>query len=294
MNYYIADLHFGHEKVIRMDGRPFGSREEMDRCMISRWNESVRPDDDVYIVGDFCIGAPRHAMEYLGRLNGRKHLVVGHHDRNIAEDPQVRAEFVSVGQIMEIRDADETVVLCHYPLVQWNRYFRGAWHIHGHVHNRRNEGYDYFLQNEERALNAGCMVNHYRPVTLAQLRKNNREFREDRAYLWERYGKRRGPVELENGTWILPETNLFTGEKTMEKGDAHFILSEYCGKGLVYHFHCCGIRTRGYTFEEVLRTAFDFGEDFRIEEEDLREYSAQELDFLEGLKERLRKERAGA
>ena len=76
----------------------------------------------------------------------------------------------------------------------------------------------------------------------------------------------------------------------MEKGDAHFILSEYCGKGLVYHFHCCGIRTRGYTFEEVLRTAFDFGEDFRIEEEDLREYSAQELDFLEGLKERLRKD----
>ena len=73
----------------------------------------------------------------------------------------------------------------------------------------------------------------------------------------------------------------------MEKGDAHFILSEYCGKGLVYHFHCCGIRTRGYTFEEVLRKVYDFGED-------LREYSAQELDFLEGLKERLRKERAGA
>lgn len=65
-------------------------------------------------------------------------------------------------------------------------------------------------------------------------------------------------------------------------------------RNTVGNFHCCGIRTRGYTFEEVLRTAFDFGEDFRIEEEDLREYSAQELDFLEGLKERLRKERAGA
>lgn len=31
MNFYIADMHFGHKNVIRYDNRPFDSIEEMIR-----------------------------------------------------------------------------------------------------------------------------------------------------------------------------------------------------------------------------------------------------------------------
>lgn len=31
-------------------------------------------------------------------------------------------------------------------------------------------------QKKERALNAGCMINHYEPVTLDELIKNNQEY----------------------------------------------------------------------------------------------------------------------
>lgn len=34
MIYYIGDLHFGHENVIKFDHRPFGSVEEMDKALI--------------------------------------------------------------------------------------------------------------------------------------------------------------------------------------------------------------------------------------------------------------------
>lgn len=53
MNFYIADMHFGHKNVIRYDNRPFDSIEEMDKAMITLWNETVGDNDVVYILGDF-------------------------------------------------------------------------------------------------------------------------------------------------------------------------------------------------------------------------------------------------
>ena len=52
MRFYIADCHFGHDKVRLLDGRPFASVEEMDEAMIVRWNERVRKKkDEVVILG---------------------------------------------------------------------------------------------------------------------------------------------------------------------------------------------------------------------------------------------------
>ena len=52
MNFYIADTHFGHEKVIEFCRRPFKNIEEMDEVIIKNWNEVVGHEDHVYILGD--------------------------------------------------------------------------------------------------------------------------------------------------------------------------------------------------------------------------------------------------
>ena len=52
MIYYIADMHFGHENVIRFDDRPFADTEQMDEVLIQNWNERVAADDTVYVLGD--------------------------------------------------------------------------------------------------------------------------------------------------------------------------------------------------------------------------------------------------
>ena len=56
MRYYIADLHFYHRTLNdHMDCRGFASVEEMNETMIRKWNEKVKPRDEVGILGVFSI-----------------------------------------------------------------------------------------------------------------------------------------------------------------------------------------------------------------------------------------------
>ena len=60
---------------------------------------------------------------------------------------------------------------------EWNGYYKGAWHIYGHIHSRMNGSAQYML-GQQRALNAGCMLNGYQPVSFRELVENQRIFRE--------------------------------------------------------------------------------------------------------------------
>ena len=51
--YFIADTHFGDERIRRYENRPFSTVSEMDSEMIKRWNETITSDDTVYVLGDF-------------------------------------------------------------------------------------------------------------------------------------------------------------------------------------------------------------------------------------------------
>lgn len=80
MIFYTADLHFGHEAVIKFSNRPFKTIEEHDNFIIHVWNDTVTDNDDIYIVGDFAYRNKISDETYLRRLNGKKHLIIGNHD----------------------------------------------------------------------------------------------------------------------------------------------------------------------------------------------------------------------
>ena len=151
----------------------------MDRTIVDNWNAVVKQEDDVYILGDFCFRASKGALWYLKQLKGRKHLIIGNHDGDLLKDEEAVKELVSVDKMTYVKDGAYTISLCHFPLAEWNNYYRGAWHIYGHIHNKKQGCYAY-LKNEERALNAGCMINHYYPVTIEQLIANNADFKQSR------------------------------------------------------------------------------------------------------------------
>lgn len=174
MNYYIADTHFGHENIIRHDDRPFGSAEEMDKVLIQFWNNRVTNNDDIWIVGDFAFRSAESVAFYAKQLRGKKHLILGNHDRLTPED---RKYFVSIDSIRTVHDNGKKIVLCHYPLAEWDGFFRGVYHGYAHIHNNTNEAYQN-MKTKELALNTGCMINGYQPVTLDELIINNKKFKE--------------------------------------------------------------------------------------------------------------------
>lgn len=139
MRFYIADCHFGHDKVRIMDGRPFASVEEMDAHMICCWNETVRKKkDEVVILGDFCMGKAEQAMEILSQLNGKKYLVTGNHDRLFLRDKKMdQSLFEWVRPYAELYDNNRKVILSHYPMICYNGQYHGdsTYMLYGHVHN---------------------------------------------------------------------------------------------------------------------------------------------------------------
>lgn len=50
MIYYTADLHVHY--ALLLPSRPFATVEEMDEALVKNWNDTVGPEDTVYLVGD--------------------------------------------------------------------------------------------------------------------------------------------------------------------------------------------------------------------------------------------------
>lgn len=156
--YFTADLHFSH--ISNLYFQPWrrsacgltledvqasktDAIEQHDKWLIDKWNSTIRREDEVYIIGDFCLGNRARTEEILKQLKGRKHMILGNHDKSLKG---LERYFESVSQIKEVKftnnqfnfiDPEETfcVELCHYPLLTWNRRPHGTCMVHGHCHN---------------------------------------------------------------------------------------------------------------------------------------------------------------
>ncbi len=186
MKYYIADCHFSDNKARQMDKRPFESVAQMNEVMIERWNETVKKNrDEVYIIGDFCVGRAEETMGILSKLKGKKYLITGNHDMKFLHDKKLDKEiFQWIKPYAEIRDNNRKVVLSHYPIICYNGQYHGnmTYMFYGHVHNTRDyENVKRFVRESretvygEEGKHLPCnMINcfadflDYRPGTLEQ------------------------------------------------------------------------------------------------------------------------------
>lgn len=168
MNYYIADTHFGHDNIRRLSNRPFNNVEEMDKVIIDNWNSKVTDNDDVYILGDFSYKS-KDPIEYLKKLNGKKHLIIGNHDNKLLKNPNHKKYFVEIVDMKMIDDNGTQIVLCHYPLVEWNGYYRNVLHFYGHVHNTYHNETTRYARDMKNAYNVGVDVIGFTPCTLNEI-----------------------------------------------------------------------------------------------------------------------------
>ncbi len=165
--FFTSDLHLGHVNAA-VKHRGFSSVDEMNELIIRRWNERVGDGDQVFVLGDLCMGKIADSLELVSRLKGRITLIPGNHDRcsitHWAEHKTVAKRdawldwervYLDAG-VAEILHAEHSPGRCiemkgvgylsHYPprgdhTVE-ERYLgarptipEGAWSVHGHVHD---------------------------------------------------------------------------------------------------------------------------------------------------------------
>ncbi len=191
---YIADCHFYDKQLCsRMDMRPFPDGKEMNRQMIRKWNEKVRPQDDVYILGDFSVAGGRDSFKVVSRLTGHLHLIAGNHD-HFFEDVKhfPSGSFMWVRDYEEHLDGDKKVILCHYPIMCYKKQYARkpdgspcAYMLYGHVHNTQDERLlNRFIRQTRSTrvttrdgtetsipcnmINCFCMFSDYQPMTLEE------------------------------------------------------------------------------------------------------------------------------
>jgi calcineurin-like phosphoesterase family protein len=133
--FLVSDTHFGHAGVCRFTHedtgvkiRPWTDPDEMDEEMVKRWNETVRPNDKVYHLGDVVIN--RKSLGIMRRLNGDKVLIRGNHD--IFRDEEYREHF----RELRAYHVMNGMILSHIP-IHPESLGRFGTNIHGHLHTRR-------------------------------------------------------------------------------------------------------------------------------------------------------------
>ena len=181
--FYISDTHFGHKRLL-IEGkklRPeFSTIEDHDNCIIENWNRVVSDEDDVYFLGDFVCKSKNSAAYYLKQLKGHKHLIKGNHDvkKGGIVKPELMEYFEDAYDILQVKDGERLICLCHYPLAEWPQYYHGCYHFYGHIHNdTAGIVYPYMRNLKDKdgnplAFNVGVDVIGYAPLTADQIISN--------------------------------------------------------------------------------------------------------------------------
>lgn len=180
--YFTSDLHFFHANVIKHDSRPFKDVDEMNQTLIDNWNQTIKQDDTVFYLGDLSWSGLQKTKEITDQLNGKIHFILGNHDNYKVISKLNR--FESISGLLDIYVKDEDVndkkmgpwqhlVLCHYPIVGWNRQHYGSWHLFGHTHHWFYKGESEINKElyKRKCLDMGTNGWGYYPVSYNQVKK---------------------------------------------------------------------------------------------------------------------------
>jgi calcineurin-like phosphoesterase family protein len=177
MIWFTADSHFGHPGIlIHQSARlnAFETVENMDAEIIAQFNSVLRPNDELYHLGDFCWQASR-AGHYRQRLNVRKlHIVRGNHDSSsLAKHCSTFNDMLCRKFQVEGREHPVKIHMLHYPMLSWDALHHGGIHLYGHSHGRYEDQLEAIFPGR-RAMDVGVdniyrLYGMWRPISLLEI-----------------------------------------------------------------------------------------------------------------------------
>lgn len=170
-SWAVADPHFGHLgvcKFLHPNGtdplRPWDTPEEMDEALVKNWNEVVRPNDRVNLLGDVVIN--RRCLVTLGRLNGRIRLVKGNHDIFKLADYLPYVDDIAAYHVTKGPQGGK-VIMSHIP-IHPESLGRFGVNIHGHLHAHQVMTGIKNSKVDKRYVCVSVEQTNWRPITLEE------------------------------------------------------------------------------------------------------------------------------
>ena len=141
--------------------------------IISWCKKNIKSDDVFMYLGDMSYrwinDEDREEVKKIFKsLPGIKILIIGNHDGKLLKNDIAMGYFDSVEKMMHVSDNGVQICLCHFPIAEWNGYYKGHVHIYGHIHNKKDETWE-FMKTRKNAYNAGCMLYGYTPASLNEI-----------------------------------------------------------------------------------------------------------------------------
>lgn len=143
--FFTSDLHFCHNKEFLYTPRGFTNVNDMNEAIVERWNKVVKPEDEVYNLGDFALNDIDTALSYINRLHGKIYWIAGNHDTKKKIDLITNnCDCVwYIGYADQIQfDNKYNIYMSHYPTLTANfdqkKFSQHVIAVHGHTHQHGN------------------------------------------------------------------------------------------------------------------------------------------------------------
>jgi calcineurin-like phosphoesterase family protein len=151
-----SDWHLGETRLELMQ-RPFTDTEDHDETIYFNYNQLVKPEDTVYVVGDVVSNSAVDkfsSLKMVSKFNGRKILIRGNHDEKFT-DTDFQPYFDSIiaeggGAVVQLGKI--SCWLTHYPTQSISTKFNCVGHIHSAWKLQLN------------MLNVSVDAHHFRPI----------------------------------------------------------------------------------------------------------------------------------
>lgn len=195
--FFVSDLHFFHKRIIEFTGRPT-TLENLNEWIIGQCVATIPTSATTLHLGDMFFSCTNEqAVEVLKKLPGDWWFILGNHDNEgklrtvvdtvnkecgtkhrvlgwyhkllVKQEPKVKGE----------KWIKKQLILCHFPIEDWDSKHYGSAMIHGHVHGGTSSHDGEALRKIPNRFDVGIDNSHtFTPFSFDDVRKILRKTRE--------------------------------------------------------------------------------------------------------------------
>lgn len=167
--YFTSDWHLYHTNIIKYSHRPFRDYKHMNKMLLQNYFDTVKTGDTVFFLGDFTFGRQSRYDEIVDIVKQitdgiNFHVILGNHDHERIVS-LFKKYATSVEKLKEIKIGDQSITMCHYPMVSYKRSHRNAWQLYGHHHRSTAD----IVQGKK--WNVCVDTTHFKPLSFKELKK---------------------------------------------------------------------------------------------------------------------------